>query len=75
MSTERQDKERARQGRMAAIVIAVSALLSIGVNAGADVLGLSNRAVGLILLVAMAGFAFGLVVAIRIWLSGRKNEG
>lgn len=75
MSTDRQDKERARQGRLAAIVIAASALLSIGVNAGADAFGLSDRAVGLILLVAMAGFAFGLVIAIRIWLSGRKNEG
>lgn len=75
MATDEQERARARQGRLAAIVIAVSALLSIGVNSGADALGLSDRAVGLILLVAMGGFAFGLVVAIRIWLAGRKNEG
>lgn len=75
MSTDRNNNDRARQGRLAAIVIAASGLLSVGANAGADALGLSDRAVGLVLLIAMAGFAFGLVVAIRIWLNGRNNEG
>ncbi|MBV7409450.1 DUF5337 family protein [Maritimibacter sp. DP1N21-5] len=70
--TDDRDQTRARQGRTAAVVIALSGLVSIvGTGFGAQ-LGLSNRAMGLIGLAAMGGFAFGLILAVRIWLAGRK---
>ncbi|WP_298491922.1 DUF5337 domain-containing protein [uncultured Maritimibacter sp.] len=66
------DRIRARQGRVAAVVIAVSGLISVVGTGFGPQLGLSNRAMGLIGLVAMGGFAFGLILAIRIWRAGRK---
>ncbi|MBV7379109.1 DUF5337 domain-containing protein [Maritimibacter dapengensis] len=75
MTSDEAQKARARQGRLATIVIIASALVSVGGTWIGEQLGWSNRTLGLIGLVAMGGFAFGLVVAIRIWLSGRKDEG
>ena len=54
------------------MVIAVSGLISVVGTGFGPQLGLSNRAMGLIGLVAMGGFAFGLILAIRIWRAGRK---
>ena len=72
MGTERDHEARARQGRLAAIVIAVSALISIGANYGGEALGLSSRQIGFVFLAAMGGFAFGLVLAIRMWIADRR---
>ncbi|MZR13990.1 hypothetical protein GQE99_13290 [Maritimibacter sp. DP07] len=75
MSAEQDRLARARQGRLAAIVIAVSGLGFIGLTWLGEELGWPNRILGLIGLAAMAGFAFGLIVAIRLWLGGRNSEG
>ena len=75
MAADQDTTQRARQGRLAALVIAASALLSIVGTWAGEQLGWSNRTLGLVGLVSMGGFAFGLIVAIRIWLQGRKNEG
>jgi hypothetical protein len=75
MSADEKRQNRARQGRLAAIVIAVSGLGFIGLTWLGEELGWSTRVLGLIGLAAMAGFAFGLIVAIRLLLDGRKNEG
>lgn len=67
------DKQRTRQGRLAAVAIAGSALVSVLGTSLGEKMGLSNRALGLVGLAAMAGFAFGLIVAVRLWLAGRKE--
>ena len=54
------------------MVIALSGVISVVGTGFGPQLGLSNRAMGLIGLIAMGGFAFGLILAVRIWLAGRK---
>lgn len=76
MSTDRDARAaRERQGRLAAIVIAVSALVSIGANYAGEAIGLSNRQIGLVFLAAMGGFGFGLILAIRMWIADRNSRG
>jgi len=75
MSNDPQHHARAAQGRLAGLVIAFTGALWVGATWAGTQLGWSNRALALIGLAAMGGFAFGLVVALRIWLQGRKDEG
>ncbi len=74
-TSEADQKARGRQGRLAALVIAASAIVSVAGTWVGEELGWSNRTLGLIGLVAMGGFAFGLIVAARLWLVSRKDEG
>lgn len=65
------DPKLARQGRIAALVIAGAALLSIFAPVLVAALGLPARYEILILLCALAAFIWSLVVAIRIWQKSR----
>ena len=65
------DPKLARQGRIAALVIAGAALLSIFAPVIVQALGLPRRYEILILLFALAAFIWSLVVAVRIWQKSR----
>ena len=67
------DPKLARQGRIAALVIAGAALLSIFAPVIVSGLGLAQRYEILILLFALAAFIWALVVALRIWQKSRDN--
>ena len=64
--SDRLDPKLARQGRIAALVIAGAALLSVFAPVIVQGLGLPARYEILILLFALAAFIWSLVVAIRI---------
>ena len=65
------DPKLARQGRIAALVIAGAALLSIFAPVIVSGLSLPARFEILILLFALAAFIWSLVVAVRIWQKSR----
>ncbi|MBY5932231.1 DUF5337 domain-containing protein [Tateyamaria omphalii] len=67
------DPKLARQGRIAALVIAGAALLSIFAPVIVQALSLPARYEILILLFALAAFIWALVVALRIWQKSRDN--
>ena len=69
--SDRLDPKLARQGRIAALVIAGAALLSIFAPVIVSGLGLPARFEILILLFALAAFIWALVVAVRIWQKSR----
>ena len=69
--SDRLDPKLARQGRIAALVIAGAALLSIFAPVIVNGLGLARRYEILILLFALAAFIWALVVALRIWQKSR----
>ncbi|WP_299699280.1 DUF5337 domain-containing protein [uncultured Tateyamaria sp.] len=71
--SDRLDPKLARQGRIAALVIAGAALLSVFAPVIVQSLGLPARYEILILLFALAAFIWSLVVAIRIWQKSRDN--
>lgn len=67
--TPDEDERYRRQGRHAALVIAASGLAALIV----PFLGLPPRAEGFILLCALAGFAYAIIVVFRLWRDGRKD--
>ena len=69
--TQPLDPKLARQGRIAALVIAGAALLSIFAPVIVSGLGLPARYEILLLLFALAAFIWSLVVAVRIWQKSR----
>ncbi|WP_438960299.1 DUF5337 family protein [Nereida sp.] len=66
------DEKNAKQGRLAAMVIAGSGLLAILAPAIAQSLNLTIRFEILLYLFSLAGFLFALVLALQVWQSGRK---
>jgi len=72
MSTD-PDKALARQGRLAAIVIAATALLWVGANWAWSKLGWSYRTLAFFDLAALAGFLWALIVTFRIWRARRDK--
>ncbi|MEX0369477.1 MAG: DUF5337 domain-containing protein [Tateyamaria sp.] len=71
--SDRLDPKLARQGRIAALVIAGAALLSVFAPVIVQAVGLPARYEILILLFALAAFIWALVVALRIWQKSRDN--
>ncbi|MEX0310818.1 MAG: DUF5337 domain-containing protein [Tateyamaria sp.] len=71
--SDRLDPKLARQGRIAALVIAGAALLSVFAPVIVRAVGLPARYEILILLFALAAFIWALVVALRIWQKSRDN--
>ena len=67
------DPKLARQGRIAAVVIAGAAILSVFAPVIVGALGLPARFEVLLLLFALAAFIWSLVVAIRIWQKSRDT--
>ena len=75
MSTDPDDKALARQGRMAGLVAAATGLFWVGAIWAGNEWGWTQRTRALFDLVALAGFAFVLIVTFRIWRARRKDEG
>ena len=71
--TPEQDSHLARQARLVALVIAVTMLVWLGAQWLGSRIGLDPRYVFLFDLVALAGFIWALVVAIRIWRQRRED--
>ena len=67
------DKAAAAQGRVVAVVIALAGLLAIIAPWLTQVLGLPLRYEFLFYLIALAGFAWGLVVTYQIWRKRQDN--
>lgn len=74
MATDPQNRT-GNQGRLAAIVIALTGALWVGGTFAGNSLGWSNRTMALVDLLALAGFGFGLVVTYRIWRQRQTDEG
>jgi hypothetical protein len=72
----RQPREKlARKGRVAALVIAgTAAFWVIGLFLG-EKIGLSQRALALIDLIALGGFIFSIALIWQIWRARRELEG
>lgn len=75
MSTDPELEARARQGRLAGLVIAFSGVFWIGATWAGNHWDWPQRYRGLADLVALGGFVFALIVTYRIWRAGRKDEG
>ncbi|WP_188527346.1 DUF5337 domain-containing protein [Sinisalibacter lacisalsi] len=75
MSTDPDERALARQGRMAALVAAATGLFWIGAIWAGNAMDWPQRTRALLDLVALAGFAFVLIVTFRIWRARRKDEG
>lgn len=73
MNKEDQQQARLRQGRRAAVVIAVSGLAAIFAPVLTELGGLPMRFEMLVYLLALAGFAWALIVALQIWRQGRNK--
>jgi len=65
--TKPSDHTDAKQGRQAAIVIAVSGLLSVFAPALTRLLGAGTRVEMLFYLISLAGFIWSLVVTWKLW--------
>lgn len=68
------EREAARQGRQAAIVIAAAAVLWLGAQWLGRSLGLAPRYAFLFDFAALAAFAWALIVAWRLWRARRDDE-
>jgi hypothetical protein len=66
------DERNAKQGRLAAMVIAASGLLAILAPTIAQILNLTIRFEILLYLFSLAGFFFAIVLALQVWQSQRK---
>ena len=63
----------AKQGRLAALVIAATGLLWLGMQYAATQVDLSGRVLALFDLMALAAFAWALIVTFGIWRSRQSN--
>ena len=68
-------QDSARQGRVAATVIAVTGVFWIASTFAGSQLGWSNRTQALFDLAALAGFAWALIAIYRIWRARQEDEG
>jgi hypothetical protein len=75
MGTDPEYQARARQGRLAGLVIAMTGALWVGATWAGSHWDWSQRTRALIDLAALGGFLFALIVTFRIWRARRKDEG
>lgn len=69
------DRAFARQGRVAAVVIALGGLLAIFAPAIVALTGLPARYEMLFYFASLAAFVWALVVALRMWRTRSGDEG
>ncbi len=67
------ETDTARQGRIIAIVIACSGVLSIAAPSIARILGGGYRLEMLLFLMSLAGFIWSLVVTWKLWQKTKEN--
>jgi len=65
--------DTAKQGRLVAVVIAATALVWLGAQFIGGQAGLSSRVLALFDLLALAGFAWALIVTFGIWRARQGN--
>jgi len=75
MAGDERDDLRAKQGRLAALVIAVTGVLWVIAGAAASHWHWPVRFRALMDLLALGGFLFALMVTFRIWRDRQKDEG
>lgn len=73
--TRERDTELARKGRMAAIVIAATAVLWILATLLGGQLGLTQRVRALFDLMALAGFVWAIWMIFQIWRLRQSDRG
>lgn len=73
MATTDRDIAVARQGRLAALVIAATMTLWLAAQWLGPVLGLPGRYAFLFDFAALAGFIWALVLAVQIWRARRED--
>lgn len=73
--TQERDTELARKGRMAAIVIAATAVFWILATLLGAQLGLTQRVRALFDLVALAGFVWAIWMIFQIWRLRQSDRG
>lgn len=71
--TNPNDQDFAKQGRTAAIVIAIAGLLSIFAPQLTRILGAEPRVEMLFYLISLAGFIWSLVVTWKLWQKTRDK--
>lgn len=75
MSSDADIQLRATQGRLASLIIALTAVLWVGVTWAGAHWDWPQRTRALFDLAALAGFAFAMIVTYRIWRLRQKDEG
>ena len=75
MTNDPKNKAQGAQGRLASLAIAATGLLWIGATWAGGHWGWPQHIRALFDLLALAGFAFALIVTFRIWRQRQKNEG
>jgi hypothetical protein len=75
MGTDPGQEARARQGRLAGLVIAFTGALWIGATWAGNHWDWPQRFRALADLAALGGFVFALIVTWRIWRAGQKDGG
>ncbi len=73
--TAKQDSEKARAGRRAALVLVGTGLFWIATTYLGSAYGLPQRTLALFDLFALAGFGWALWMTFRIWRSRQKDKG
>lgn len=69
------DQKYARDGRMAALVIMATGVIWVGATWAGAHFGWTERVRALFDLIALAGFAFALIMTFRIWRARQRDEG
>ncbi len=69
------DHKNARDGKMAALVIMATGVIWIGATWAGARFGWAERTRALFDLLALAGFAFALIMTFRIWRARQRDEG
>ena len=75
MATDPDINPTARQGRLASLVAAGTGVYWIGAVWAGNHFDWPQRTRALLDLIALAGFAFVVITAFRIWRSRQNNEG
>ena len=73
--SESRDTDDGRAGRRAALILAGTGLFWIAGNALGAALGWSVRTLGLIDLIALAGFGYALWMTFQVWRARRSRKG
>ena len=75
MSSNPKPNARARQGRLASLAIVLTAVFWMAATWAGGYWDWPQRVRALFDLLALAGFAFALILTFRIWRQSQKDEG
>ncbi len=75
MMSEDLDQQQARRGRKTALVIAGTAVFWVVATFLGGQMGLDNRMLALLDLIALAGFVWAFWMIFQMWRARRDNQG